>query len=211
MNAPRMMSPFQQVNRRPAGDACIDERDKPVRAPSEVRAQGHDLAVVGAVGPFGISTGQQQVLPPHDAVNALVVHRRCARSAQMPIQKGRDPPVSIGRPRRNERGDQRRHRRVLLFVIAPTRLRAPLQAIMQVRSRDAQGLGHDAHPLPGRACLHAREGEPSGRCDCACQVSFLSATCRRPPSGSRPRGFCAQAGAPTRGCGPPSAGRRGCS
>jgi hypothetical protein len=44
----------------------------------------------------------------------------------MPVRNGRDQAGSVGRSRRHERGDQRRHRRVLRYGINPkTALRFP--------------------------------------------------------------------------------------
>lgn len=112
--------------------------------------------------PLGIFPCQQQVVGLHDAVDPLVVHGRQAFRPQLPVQDRGNPSVAVGRPRRDQRGDQRHHRRVLRFVIAPTRLRPALQPVDQVGAGHAQGVGHDLHrksPLAERT----REGLAAAR------------------------------------------------
>lgn len=89
---------------------------------------------MNVLGPLGVLSGQQQVVRLHDAVDALVVHRRQPRGSELPVQHRGDPAIAVGRTHRDQRRDQRHRRRVLRFMVAPTRLGASLQPVDQVRA-----------------------------------------------------------------------------
>ena len=63
---------------------------------------------------------------------------------EIAVQRG-DPAVAVGRSRIDQPAHQRQDRRVLRFVMAPTRRRARGQSLDQVRARHAERLGHDLH------------------------------------------------------------------
>ena len=123
---------------------------KAVGAPAQVRGQDDDLAVMGAAGaPAGMPL-QQQAVQLHQPVDALVIDRGGALGRQVAVQQRGDPPVAVGRPRLDQPPHQRQYRRVLRFVIAPTRLRSALQPLDQVGTRHAQGVRNGLHREPSQ-------------------------------------------------------------
>jgi hypothetical protein len=97
------------------------------------------LAFVGQLRPFGVSASQKEVVRLHDSVDAFVVHGPIPLSPELPVQECGDPAVALGGARRHQCRDQRQDVRgfsrtagvhpltVLRLVVAPPRLRAPVQ------------------------------------------------------------------------------------
>ena len=114
---------------------------------------------------------------------------------QLSVQDRRDPAAAIGRARCNERRDHRHHRRVLRFVIAPTR---PGPALRSMRLERA---------MPGVSATTFTGNRPPAATARARSV-FLSVTCPQPRAGFRPPASCGRAAAQARERGPPAAEQR---
>lgn len=167
-----------------------------IAAPPQVRPHDDDLAVMDMLGPLGIFPRQQQVMGLHDPVDPLVVDQRKILGPQLSVQDRRDPAAAIGRARCNERRDHRHHRRVLRFVIAPTRPGPALQPVNEVE-----------RAMPGVSATTFTGNRPPAATARARSV-FLSVTCPRPRAGFRPPASCGRAAAQARERGPPAAEQR---
>jgi len=84
----------------PAGDL------EGIRAPAQVRAHHHDLAVMEASVPSSGVPGEQQAVALHDPEDALVVGGWLGFRGQFSVHKRGDAPVAVGWPLVDQAADQ---------------------------------------------------------------------------------------------------------
>lgn len=100
-------------NRRPCDDLPVEGVDdegetddlavpaselQPIRAPAQVRAHDHDLAVMNAALANGRMLLQQHGVVAHDAMNPFGVDDGLIGGSPFAIEERGDPPIAIGWP-----------------------------------------------------------------------------------------------------------------
>jgi hypothetical protein len=68
----------------------------------------------------------------HDAMNSLAIDDGQIGGSPLPVEKGSDPPIAIGRPSIHEFTNGRQQLGIIRFEIGPTRLGLTFETLSEI-------------------------------------------------------------------------------
>jgi len=131
---------------------------EPVGTPAKIAFESDDLALVAAVWPVALVSGQKQAMKVHNPIHPLVVDARMALLPKTAVQHSADPAVAVGQAVVDDVANQGQQHLVLgLGVTRRTPLSGLFHPLRQPGARNRQRLGHPLHREPSSQGNGVRE------------------------------------------------------